>query len=564
MPSLREQFADLERKKVKDYDPEDDAYDLRPSDDEDSGNEPGLQEDFSRSHYETVGKSALRQPEQPSLDAKYGGVAVSRSALENEEDDDPFAPVNEEQEEDPFAPRHEEMSGSEEVSEGSEVDQDEDSEKDEPLGADNAKRFKDLGLQERQATTQKDINETGEDSLDEAEEDESDLSEEHSLDDSDIGMNDDDDDGASSSSSRSSAASPPPTRAGKSTRSAEREELRKAAFGSASTAALASALSAGTAADVKKGQAVKQQRQTFDRLLDARIKLQKGITAMNDLPSPLVDEEEVKTAAKQAEDAALALWSTVDSIRTAILSAREGPLSSDDRPEKKTLKRKRPLNPTRTTPLPELWEHYTLLEADAHAHRRSVIDKWHTKTQPVVDPAPRSKLLRPSHQSTTTSRLTDVLDTYLATESSKLVAQSFSPATQTYDDGPFYQSLLRDLIASRSAAILTDGPAGTSVLPAKLHVSGSKHKRVDTKASKGRKVRYTVHEKLENFMAPEDRSTWTEPARDEFFGSLLGKVGALDERERDSVEDDDTGGVDGLRVDEEDTGEVEALRLFRS
>ncbi|OAL36670.1 hypothetical protein AYO20_04002 [Fonsecaea nubica] len=562
MPSLREQFADLERKKVKDYDPEDDAYDLRPSDDEDSGNEPDLQEDFSRAHYETVGKSTLRQPEQPSLDAKYGGVAVSRSALENEEDDDPFAPVDEEQDEDPFASRHGEMSGSEGISEGSGVDQDEDSEKDEPLGADDAKRFKDLGLQEREARTQKDINGTGEDSLDETEEYES---EEHSLDDSDIGMNDDDDDGASSSSSISSAASPPPTRAGKSTRSAEREELRKAAFGSASTAALASALSAGAAADVKKGQAVKQQRQTFDRLLDARIKLQKGIAAMNDLPSPLADEEEVKTAAKQAEDAALALWSTVDSIRIAILSAREGPLSSsDDRPEKKTLKRKRPLNPTRTTPLPELWEHYTLLEADAHAHRRSVIDKWHAKTQPVVDPAPRSKLLRASHQSTTTSRLTDVLDTYLATESSKLVAQSFSPATQTYDDGPFYQSLLRDLIASRSGAILTDGPAGMSVLPTKLHVSGSKHKRVDTKASKGRKVRYTVHEKLENFMAPEDRSTWTEPARDEFFGSLLGKVGALDERERDSVKDDNTGGVDGLRVDDEDTGEVEALRLFRS
>ncbi|KIX96555.1 uncharacterized protein Z520_07821 [Fonsecaea multimorphosa CBS 102226] len=582
MPSLREQVADLERRIVRDYDPEDDGYLLRPSDGEESEREgEDLRDDFSRAHYETVEKSRLRQPEQPTLDAKYGGVAVSRKALEDdgEDDDDPFAPV-EEEEDDPFAPVEEEeddpfaarnggdMPGSEGVSEeendnqlGSDVDQDEDSARDETVvGEDYAKRIK-----KRKGVSGEDY------PRDEAERDGSDLSEEHSLDESDVSMDDDE-----ASSSISSAASPPPPRAAKPSRSADREELRKAAFDSASTAALASALSAGAAADVKKGQAVKRQRQTFDRLLDARIKFQKGLTAMNELPPPgsLVDEEEVKTAAKQAEDAALALWSTIDSIRSAILSAREeqqGPPSSpgddgDNKTEKQKtdLKRKRqPLNATRTTPLSEMWERYTSLEAHAHTHRRGVMDKWHAKTQPVLDPAPRSKLLKPS--SSSSSRLTDVLDTYLATESSKLVAQSYSPSTQTYDDGAFYQSLLRDLVASRSSS----SSSPTVVLPTKLHVSGSKHKRgvgggVDTKASKGRKVRYTVHEKLENFMAPEDRSTWTESARHEFFGSLLGaRIGALDERERS---DDAEGGVDGILADgdgDEDTGEVEALRLFR-
>ena len=48
-------------------------------------------------------------------------------------------------------------------------------------------------------------------------------------------------------------------------------------------------------------------------------------------------------------------------------------------------------------------------------------------------------------------------------------------------------------------------------------------KRVDTKASKGRKMRYTVHEKLMNFMAPEDRGTWGDRQRVELFAGLLGR-----------------------------------------
>ena len=38
-------------------------------------------------------------------------------------------------------------------------------------------------------------------------------------------------------------------------------------------------------------------------------------------------------------------------------------------------------------------------------------------------------------------------------------------------------------------------------------------RKVDTKASKGRKVRYDVHPKLVNFVAPCDTSTWSDEAR---------------------------------------------------
>jgi protein AATF/BFR2 len=51
-------------------------------------------------------------------------------------------------------------------------------------------------------------------------------------------------------------------------------------------------------------------------------------------------------------------------------------------------------------------------------------------------------------------------------------------------------------------------------------------KKVDTKASKGRKLRYTVHEKIQNFMVPVPRGTWHEEQTDDLFASLFGKSGS--------------------------------------
>ena len=47
-------------------------------------------------------------------------------------------------------------------------------------------------------------------------------------------------------------------------------------------------------------------------------------------------------------------------------------------------------------------------------------------------------------------------------------------------------------------------------------------KKVDTKASKGRKTRYDIYAKLVNFMAPVfPISTLTEEAKNELFASLF-------------------------------------------
>jgi protein AATF/BFR2 len=79
-------------------------------------------------------------------------------------------------------------------------------------------------------------------------------------------------------------------------------------------------------------------------------------------------------------------------------------------------------------------------------------------------------------------------------------------------------------------------------------------KNVDTKASKGRKMRFTVHEKLQNFMAPENRGSWEPDAIERFFRTLLGQKITLGE------EDASDGGEGEVGVSLEDEG----LVLFRS
>jgi protein AATF/BFR2 len=56
-----------------------------------------------------------------------------------------------------------------------------------------------------------------------------------------------------------------------------------------------------------------------------------------------------------------------------------------------------------------------------------------------------------------------------------------------------------------------------------LKTANKKKKVVDTKASKGRKIRYVVHEKIMNFMAAEPLKGWHCDMVDELFSGLLGK-----------------------------------------
>ena len=345
----------------------------------------------------------------------------------------------------------------------------------------------------------------------------------------------------------------------------EREEVRR--LMSSDQKIVSATISQAAKADAVKGMAVKQQRATFDGLLNSRIKLQKGLVAIEDLSVTSGDITSVdEKTIKSAESAALALWSSIEDLRLALADS----LSKDQ-----SGKRKRSSPVSLATSSASLWKRMTDLESESLAHRRTVLDKWSLKVRgsATVLPNARGKLLGASGSQQT---ITAVIDTHIASESGDRPVKRHRQVRRTddndeaptyqreplYDDTVFYQSLLRDLVEQRmsSSDAITNGIDSLHLqLPPQGMRKDKIKKAVDTKASKGRKMRYNVHEKLQNFMAPEDRGTWSIKAREEFFSSLLGKTasGLLGE---DNVEER----TNGATSEDSEVEKEEGLRLFRS
>ncbi|KAK8085311.1 hypothetical protein PG997_006582 [Apiospora hydei] len=305
--------------------------------------------------------------------------------------------------------------------------------------------------------------------------------------------------------------------------------------------------------DVAKGLAVRQQRKAFDAALNIRIRLQKAIVASNTIPT--VDQSDDQNEPYEAaEAAAIKLWNAIDAFRTDMQPGagqkRKRTVDIDDSSE-------------------DIWEKMQDMEAKAVVRRKNVLENWDEKVKKAcMDPAAqqgfRNKQSKGQQNLTTwleqkmqdpegTERLVKRTRTPRSCAPAQ-VAKKVTEDPAIYDDADFYQLLLKELVDQRTA----DASAATGQT-ATLRYAAVKEaktkKQVDTKASKGRKMRFNVHEKLQEFMAPEDRRQWEPSAIDRLFGTLFGQQveNVLDE---DAVsEDEEMGGV---------TAEEAGLRLFRS
>ncbi|RNA03184.1 hypothetical protein BpHYR1_024110, partial [Brachionus plicatilis] len=93
--------------------------------------------------------------------------------------------------------------------------------------------------------------------------------------------------------------------------------------------------------------------------------------------------------------------------------------------------------------------------------------------------------------------------------------------SEIFDDQDFYNQLLRELVERKSNNI--SDPIELSRKSIELQKLRAKNKKkVDTKASKGRKIKFEIHKPLVNFMAPVYRTSMSEEARNELFRSLFG------------------------------------------
>ncbi|KIY70780.1 TRAUB-domain-containing protein [Cylindrobasidium torrendii FP15055 ss-10] len=282
--------------------------------------------------------------------------------------------------------------------------------------------------------------------------------------------------------------------------------------------------------DRRKGQAVAQQLSIWDSLVDARIRLQKAVTAANRVP-PNFDVTEQPEGVKESlaqmlQEAMLLsedLFDLQESMFDGLPPRKRRRIEDDDTID------------SYGTYLQEASTRTSLVEQQQHPELVQTLNKWSAKIQ-AVSPA----VLLPSNRNTFSKKsqnlksavqlIADGLhdqDKLLKRtqiwrgKGDRLGERSYEGGgehdTHIFDDTDFYQQLLRDVIDSKSGS----GGAGEDWLLAQKQRKAKK--KVDTKASKGRKIRYDVHEKLQNFMVPITiRGAWPEQQIDELFASLLG------------------------------------------
>ncbi|MCJ1463884.1 rRNA-processing protein bfr2 [Pseudocyphellaria aurata] len=532
--SWAEEIAELDDPAPRDFDPEEHAESpVDNAEDSSSSGEDESQND-ARDHYEIVGRSKLRKPVAGILGPQYKGSRISRNDLvaSGNDSDDSFG----------SGLRHEDGSSKDEfadtVGEVSEKEEDDDF-------ADADETLKEQREEEEDGTNRPGDVENDSDSDGDMSPTE-DGANGNSFDAQRDAMSDSDE-----VDSELEAPSPPSDRA------ALRQMMAQ------SQKSVIATISAATKADLAKGKAIKQQRSAFDALLNTRIRLQKALIATNSFspPSTAENSEPLETV-RAAEFAALNLWTQLDSLRQSL------------HPPANSKSLKRPFSATLSTPTSELWATMQTQDSITTPHNRAILAKWSSRLQPPAQL--RSSL---SNNSSSKTPIPVLVDQHLSSQNiTRLVERTRIPRscaplqastrhrpvseTNIYDDADFYTLLLRDLIDRRMADPAASSHSATaaaqsSSLMSMPDLKAAKRMRranVDTKASKGRKMRYTVHEKLRDFMVREDRGTWGERRVEELFGSLLGRQRKVELGEGSDEEE---------RDDADDRREEEALMLFR-
>ncbi|KAJ7995858.1 hypothetical protein DPEC_G00231080 [Dallia pectoralis] len=336
--------------------------------------------------------------------------------------------------------------------------------------------------------------------------------------------------------------------------------------------------------EVEKGKSVKNQLALWDQLLEGRIKLQKALLTANKLPQPQTFPEfktrggaEFAAGLKNSHKALKALQRSLLELQDELLhqnpdtrpislgktwgshSEEDEEIESDE--EEETKEATKPAvetgPPKRKLEMAEYPDFMAKRFAAFQPYRDATLQKWHDKTRLTMGKSSKSfaafdrNILTQVEQvlmdkerlvKRTQTRRSEyrVLGKPEATapvpESATAEEQGTEQLLKSnshlkdldeeiFDDDDFYHQLLRELIERKTIASDPNDQVAMGRQWLAIQKLRSKiKKRVDTKASKGRKVRFHVHSKLVNFMAPIDQSSMNDEARTELYRSLFGKT----------------------------------------
>ncbi|GAA5841023.1 hypothetical protein JCM11251_006786 [Rhodosporidiobolus azoricus] len=537
--TLAEQLAQINEPAPQDFDPEDSYatynHERRKGgdEDEDAGAADGNNEAAAaaRADYVDVGESKLRKRGEAVLDSKYQGKKGSRADLYAFSD-------NEDEDEEDEAGMDKELA---ELLNGAEEDEDEEDEEGEGYESEGGD-FEDLeGEEDVSAFKPGGAGDFADDDDDEEDEEEEDEEEDA------------------------------PKK--KAVPAAKESKVRV----SKDDRAMVKQLKQAASADVEKGRDVKKQLAFSDSLLSSRIALQKAVQASNALPTHASQppasawfeaDEEVKEELEELWKEMVGCSEELFALRKDLLTTNESlPFTSDfgsSRKRKRAAAADGGDEDARSEWLEATMRDLGEVEKILDPFLRTTVTKWSDKVLAAsglslgksssskfkavnqnamqqIDHAlsastgERERLVKRTRVRRTTEGVGatvlgkrekaeqqggDVLAPLEGEEGREKAVKEVD--VECFDDSDWYGQVLRDLVESRMLDL--DDSTLTQLRQASALARGKKVKKVvDTRASKGRKIRYHVHEKAQNFMIPVEAGHWHDEQIDELFASLLGR-----------------------------------------
>ncbi|XP_021560222.1 protein AATF isoform X2 [Neomonachus schauinslandi] len=324
--------------------------------------------------------------------------------------------------------------------------------------------------------------------------------------------------------------------------------------------------------EVEKGRAVKNQIALWDQLLEGRIKLQKALLTTNQLPQPDVFPIFKN---KGGPEFASALKNKIQKIHEGIKkkiritcnpTAQSEEISSEDEELVEEKKQQRRAPAKRKLEMEDYPSFMAKRFSDFTVYRNRTLQQWHDKTKLAsgklgkgfgafecsiltqIDHIlmDKERLLRRTQTKRSVYRVLGKpeLATHPLPESlpgqPEILPQAPANAHlkdldgEVFDDDDFYHQLLRELIERKTSSLDPNDQVAMGRQWLAIQKLRSKiHKKVDRKASKGRKLRFHVLSKLLSFMAPIDHTTMNDDARTELYRSLFGQLRPPDEGQRD-------------------------------
>lgn len=330
--------------------------------------------------------------------------------------------------------------------------------------------------------------------------------------------------------------------------------------------------------EVEKGKAVKNQLALWDQVLEGRIKIQKALVTANQLPQPQTFPEfkrrggekfasELKNthkALKALQRSLLELHDQLlfqkDETRSIALvktgaQSKSEEIKSDDSQDEEDLRQEAGL-PKRKLEMSEYPDFMAKRFAAFQPYQNATLRKWHDKTRLTAGKSSKGfgafdrniltqveqvlmdsdRLVRRTQTQRSEYRIlgkkeTPTLTSEVFTEGEEAERQLKANAhlkdvdEDIFDDDDFYHQLLRELIEHKTTAADPNDQVAMGRQWLTIQKLRSKiRKKVDTKASKGRKVKFQTHSKLVNFMAPVDHSTLSDKGRTELYRGLFGQT----------------------------------------